>query len=174
MKKLTVATICVLLMALALYPIVGSQASDGRGHSRIFQASLGGFQEVPAVSTEASGRFTARLMTGSEEISYRLRYQNLEDDVLFAHIHLGQRGANGGVAVFLCGGGSAPLCPQSGSVEGTFDASDIVGPAAQGIAPGEPTAFEELAKAMKAGVTYANVHTDKFPGGEIRGQIRRN
>jgi len=25
---------------------------------------------------------------------------------------------------------------------------------------------------MRAGKTYANVHTDKHPGGEIRGQVR--
>jgi hypothetical protein len=27
-------------------------------------------------------------------------------------------------------------------------------------------------RAMRASSTYANVHTDRFPGGEIRGQIR--
>ena len=32
--------------------------------------------------------------------------------------------------------------------------------------------FAELVKAIRAGLTYANVHTSKFPGGEIRGQIK--
>jgi hypothetical protein len=40
---------------------------------------------------------------------------------------------------------------------------------AQGIAAGE---FAELVKAIRARRAYANVHSLKFPGGEIRGQIR--
>jgi hypothetical protein len=49
-------------------------------------------------------------------------------------------------------------------------AADVIGPQDQGIGPGE---FRELIRAMRAGATYANVHTVKYPGGEIRGQIRR-
>ena len=41
--------------------------------------------------------------------------------------------------------------------------------AGQGIAAGE---INELIAAMKAGFTYANVHTATHGGGEIRGQIR--
>ena len=44
----------------------------------------------------------------------------------------------------------------------------MVGPAAQGIAPGE---FEEVIDAIQAGATYANVHSQARPGGEIRAQI---
>jgi CHRD domain len=54
-------------------------------------------------------------------------------------------------------------------VTGTVVAADVVGPAGQGIAPGE---FGELVRAMKAGLTYSNVHTQSFAAGEIRGQIK--
>ena len=52
---------------------------------------------------------------------------------------------------------------------GTVVAADVVGPAGQGIAPGQ---IDELMRAMRAGVTYADLHTTQYPGGEIRGQIR--
>ena len=54
------------------------------------------------------------------------------------------------------------------TITGTIRPPDVVGPAGQGIAAGE---FGELVRAIRAGVTYANVHTAPFPAGEIRGQI---
>ena len=51
---------------------------------------------------------------------------------------------------------------------GTVVPADVIGPAGQGIAAGE---FDELVAAIRAGRTYANVHSTKFPPGEIRGQI---
>jgi CHRD domain len=91
-----------------------------------------------------------------------------------AHVHFGQEDVNGGVSVFLCSNlAGAPAgvqaCPPApATITGTIAAGDVVGPAEQGIAPGE---LAELLAAMRAGVTYANVHSDKFPNGEIRGQI---
>ena len=55
------------------------------------------------------------------------------------------------------------------TVAGTIRAADVVGPTAQGIEPGE---FAELVAAVRAGVTYVNVHSTKYPGGEIRAQLR--
>jgi hypothetical protein len=64
---------------------------------------------------------------------------------------------------------STPTCPApGGTVTGTITPVEVVGPAGQGIAAGE---FEELVAAIRAGRAYANVHSSKFPGGEIRGQI---
>jgi len=56
-------------------------------------------------------------------------------------------------------------------VSGTAKATDVIGPAAQGISPGE---FAKILDAIRSGFAYANVHTTRFPGGEIRGQIRSN
>ena len=45
----------------------------------------------------------------------------------------------------------------------------MIGPAGQGVEAGS---FAELVRAIRAGYTYVNVHTTRWPGGEIRGQIK--
>jgi hypothetical protein len=135
-----------------------------------------GYEEVPAVSTVASGEFRARISRDESELAYTLSYADLEGAVQQAHIHFGQFGVNGGISVFLCsnlGNGPAgtPACPDPpATVSGTLRADDVVGPAGQGIAA---TELAELIRAIRAGVAYVNVHSSKFTGGEIRGQLDR-
>lgn len=166
MRKLVVLTALALV---ALFALVGSSAvASHRGEGGV-KAGLNGYQEVPAVSTTGSGRFRAAV--DSDSIDFTLTYGNLEGTAAAAHIHFGQTSVNGGVIAFLCGGGTKPACPASGTVTGTIVATDITpdGTAqAQGIAPGE---FAEVLRALRAGALYVNVHTSKFGSGEIRGQI---
>jgi hypothetical protein len=165
----------VALAAVVLLGVAGITASAATGGDRSarFTADLEGYQEVPAVSTAAGGSFRATLNGAGSSVSWRLRYSGLEGAVQQAHIHFGQEAVNGGIAVWFCSNlGNAPAgtpaCPASGTVTGTFTASGVVGPAAQGIAAGE---LGELLAAMQAEVAYANVHSDRHPGGEIRGQV---
>jgi hypothetical protein len=150
-------------------------AAVAGGGNRDIREHLKGYEEVPAVSTLASGEFSAKVRDSA--IEYRLSYSGLEGDVQQAHIHLGQERVNGMISVFLCSNlGNGPAgtqaCPPApATVSGTIGPSDVIGPAAQGIAPGE---YAELLRAIRAGVTYANVHSTKFPGGEIRAQLERN
>ena len=169
MKKLgKAASFAVILAAVAA--LAASSATSRGSSSRDFDARLSGFREVPAVSTTGRGRLDVDLANGV--LRYRLSYSRLEADALFAHIHFAQARVNGGVIAFLCGGGDKPACPaRGGTVTGTIDPADVIGPEEQGIAPGE---FAEVVRAMRAVRTYANVHTTKFPQGEIRGQIHRD
>jgi hypothetical protein len=137
---------------------------------------LKGYSEVPSVSSAAKARFKASIDDKAGAINYTLTYSGLEGDVRQAHIHFGQHGTNGGIAVWLCQTsfnvdptGLAPTCPQSGTVTGTVTAANVIGPAGQGIAAGE---FAEVIAAIRAGVAYVNVHSTKFPGGEVRAQLR--
>lgn len=137
---------------------------------------LRGLEEVPAISSPARGLFRAFVNRHNGTIAYQLSYQDLQGDVTQAHLHLGQRGVNGGISVFLCQTatnpdptGLAPMCPQSGTASGQLQAANVIGPGGQGIAAGE---FEELLAALGAGAVYVNVHSSVWPGGEIRGQTR--
>jgi len=141
----------------------------------VVAASLQGFEEPPAISTTASGTFDGEVSSDQTSIAYVLSYAGLEGDVRQAHIHLGQFSVNGGISIWLCQTtsnpdptGLAPTCPQEGTVTGTVTAANVIGPTGQGINAGE---FDKIITAMLAGVTYANVHSTKHPGGEIRGQI---
>ena len=167
MKRLTYPTLLALL-ALTM-PAAPAPPAAAWGDQDTFVARLTGFQETPSVSTRARGRFSAAI--GRDGIDFELRYDGLEAPVTAAHIHFAQRHVAGGISAFLCGGGGKPDCPSpGGTVAGTISAADVIGPAAQGIAPGE---FREVVRAMRAGATYANVHSATFPAGEIRGQIER-
>jgi hypothetical protein len=152
---------------------IASYALAGGGKSHLKTGTLTGYQENPDISTVANGTFEARIGEGDNTISYKLTYSGLEGNVQQAHIHFGKPAINGGISVFLCtnlGNGPAgtPTCPQSGTVKGEIKAADVIGPTPQGIEPG---AFAELVAAMRAGHTYANVHSTTWPGGEIRAQI---
>ena len=135
-----------------------------------FRASLNGYLENPSISTTARGSFRADVEGNT--LHYRLTYRDLSTDALFAHIHFARPGVNGAVVAFLCGGGDKPACPaRTGTVTGVIDPADVGGPPEQGLVSGE---FAELLRAMRNGATYANVHSEAFPPGEIRGNIRRD
>jgi hypothetical protein len=103
-------------------------------------------------------------------VSFQLFWQNLGSNISAAHIHFAQRGVNGGIVAWLCGGGSKPACPAgvTGNVSGSIIASDVLAVSSQGIEAGN---FAEFAQALRSGVTYANIHTANHGGGEIRGQL---
>lgn len=186
--KATAALIASGLFALAAPPAVG----DDDDHHRV-QASLSGYQEVHfiagppaalrgAISTKARGTFRATIDKNGELISYRLTYQGLEGAVTQSHIHFGQERTVGGIVVWLCQtpgtpapaavAALTPTCPagSEGTVTGTIVPAQVLAVAGQGIADGE---FAELVRAIRAGATYANVHSTLFPPGEVRGQVHR-
>ena len=169
----------VLLAAGAIAVLaVGSYATADPGKKEVGTGPMSGYLEgapTGPVSTVATGSFDATIDDGAGTIDYTLSYSGLEGDIRQAHIHFGQRSVNAGISAWLCETGtnpspsaSTPPCPQSGTVTGTITALEVIGPAGQGIAAGE---FGELVAALRAGRAYANVHSSKFPGGEIRGQI---
>ena len=173
--------LAVAIAVVAALAVVVTTAIAGGGND--IRERLTGYEEDPLVlSTTGTGTFSAWIDESESRIFYRLSFENLEGDVTQAHIHFGGRHQSGGISVWLCVNPTAdpPLTAPMGTpkcegiadtVTGTIRAKDVVGPAAQGI---EPKAFGELVAAIRAGVTYANVHSVKYPGGEIRAQLERD
>lgn len=141
-------------------------------HADVRRALLTSFQENPDIFSSGHGDFRAIIARDNSKIDFELNYADLEGgNPTVAHIHLGKRGVNGGVMVFLCGGGGKPACPASpsGTVTGTIVAGDIIAIAAQGTTAGT---LDEVIFALRRGHAYVNMHNATFPTGEIRGQVR--
>jgi hypothetical protein len=166
----------ILAAAVTAVPATYANARD-------FHATFSGFNELGALNAEtgainSDGQATLALTlnTKMQTLSYTLTYSNLVL-VTQAHIHFGKVHVPGGVMVFLCtnlGNGPAgtPSCPSSsGTVSGTLSPASVVGPAAQNITVGD---FNAVAGAILSKTAYGNIHTAKFPAGEIRGEVRRD
>ena len=165
------AAAALVAVAVAVVPSVVL----GQGRESSFVAALSGYQETPTLNSHGRGSFSASVDDAGSRITFRLSYSGLTN-VTQAHIHLGARAIAGGIAAFLCGpvgapGNTKPTCPTSpATITGTIVPSDVVAIPAQGLPAGD---FADLVRAVRAGATYANVHTTAFPAGEIRGQIGR-
>ena len=167
-------TVVIGMLGLGSYAIAGGGSKNFKGKN------MNGYEENMDVSTVASGSFEAELSDDGTKLAYELSYSGLEGTVTQAshplregrdqrrHLDLALRDGDEPDPNPLA---DTPTCPQSGTVTGEADMTDVIGPNAQGIAPGE---FAEILAAMRAGHAYANVHSSKFGGGEIRAQINDN
>jgi hypothetical protein len=162
MKKLAFLVLTVLCFSVA------TVASDD--DVTVLTASLRGLNEVPPINSDGTGTFRA-VIHEDGTINFTETFKNLSGSPLVSHIHFGQFRVAGGVMIFLCGGGGQPPCPagSSGTFNGTITAANVVGPAGQGITAGD---LASALRAIREDAGYVNIHTPKFLGGEIRGQVK--
>ena len=145
MKKLISLLAAVAVCALALSALSGAAIK-----TTTWTAALSSGQEIPkqvVKDANAHGLFKATL--SGTTLKWRLTYAKLTGPATAAHIHMAAKGKAGDVLVPLCG--TAPACKSglSGSI----------------------TVTTALRTAFKNHLLYVNVHTDKNPAGEIRGQL---
>ena len=154
----------------------------GPAFAQEYKADLNGFLELGALNNETgailttgTGRLALDVDPNSQTASYSLTYSGLTSNVLQAHFHFAKVHVPGGIYVFLCtnlGNGPAgtPACPNpSGTVTGTITPASILAVPGQNITAGD---FTALLRALSSNTTYTNVHTVKFPAGEIRDQVQ--
>jgi len=115
----------------------------------MFTAKLDGMQETPdPVATNATGTAWAVLSPDMTTLSYHVTYAELDSTFTNAHFHLGAAGVGGGVLHGI--------------------ASNFAGNTASGEWTNLPDSI--LAKLFKQQI-YLNIHSAKYPAGEIRGQL---
>lgn len=161
------------LPIVALLPVVAACGDNGgSGPATDFGALLTGDEEVPPVTTPATG--SANLSIDGGQITYTIDVTDIANAVA-AHIHIAAEGEIGPVRMNLCGTGD----PQPPCVSGT----GVLATGTNGTTVGIPAiSFDSLVSAMRTGGAYVNVHTDDGVGqqdtgpgdmvsGEIRGQV---
>lgn len=137
-------TISKLAAAAAL---LAMPLSAAHAATETVSASLSGGAETPPNDSKGTGTLTGTYDPSSRKLTYDVTYDKLTGPATMAHFHApAPTGKPAGVEV-----------PIKGSV-----ASPITG---------EVTLTEDQAKNLTDGMTYFNVHTDKNPKGEIRGQV---
>jgi len=159
MKRVTLIS---MILVLALLAVTGSVTANGK---RTFTAHLK--EEAPGVETQAVGQSIFRVSKDGESVYFKIIVANL-DNITMAHIHWKPGGGDAPPVVWLIPEGPPPtLLPGTTNgilVEGTFTADHFVGNLAG-------MSVSDLVEIFRAGEAYVNVHTSKYPGGEIRGDI---
>ena len=171
-----------IMMAVAVLIVATTALAFTEEGNKRFREFLNGYKEAPApISTTGTGSFHASISKDETEINYELTFANMEGNVTQAHIHIGHPQASGGIVLWLCGSDAlpgptgTPRCNENdptdnrnGKVSGTLTVANIIPVAANGISAGE---WDQVLGLIRAGRTYANVHTSTFGGGEIRSQL---
>jgi hypothetical protein len=162
-----------------------AHADGGGANNEEYSARLNGFNvtgglgagETGAILTDGTGTVQIDLDKKSQTANYTITYSGLTSKVLQAHIHFGKVHVAGGIMVFFCtnlGNGplGTPACPENGgTVTGMWTAASVVAIPGQHVTVGD---FDALVEALASNTAYANVHTENFKAGEIRGQVRKS
>jgi hypothetical protein len=118
--------------------------------TQIFEANLSASQQVPPAASPGTGAAEVQFNENTNRLTWKVTYSGLTGPATAAHIH-----------------GPAPVGQNAGVLipfTGNLNAQPITGETT--ITPAQ---YADLA----AGLYYVNIHTARYPGGEIRGQLRR-
>jgi CHRD domain len=140
----------VLLAAATVSATEDGEKKSGKRQGKLLKANLSGAQEVPGPGDEdGRGKALIKVKPNAGEVCFALRWRDIADPTA-AHIHKGEKGVAGDIVVDLFGG----TVRESGCVD---------------------VADTELLRDIKRNprAYYVNIHNADFPGGAIRGQLKR-
>ena len=134
-----------------------------------WDAVLLGANEVPAVTSPGVATGTFSLNATGDSLNFSVNVTTaLTGTITQAHIHTGNIGANGGVAIWLCN--VSGTNPPAGTAACLFSA-----PGTGALVTGKAPISAAQLNSMRTYATYANIHSNASTAalnGEIRGQVR--
>ena len=132
----------VLILSAAAFAI--SAGAPALGEMLTLKTQLTAAMEVPPTDSAATGTADVQVDTTAKKITWEIKHSGLSGNPTAAHFH--------GPAA--AGQNAGPVIDITGKIEkGSADLTDA-----------------QLAD-LQAGKIYINIHTAKFPNGEIRGQV---
>ncbi|MGA8916992.1 MAG: CHRD domain-containing protein, partial [Nitrososphaeraceae archaeon] len=162
-NKLLMIVLFTSVLSVGSVSILLNTVKAQEGQS--FSAKLSGKDEVPPTESNSTGTAKFQVNENNSQVSYWVNITGIKK-VNQAHIHNGTSGENGDIVATLSKGKSAKgddRPPQIGFA-GKITKDDLQGPL-------KGKEISDLVTLMSDGGAYANVHTDKYPKGAIRGQI---
>jgi CHRD domain-containing protein len=141
MREVTMRTALIFTVAAGMLLSAGGASMAANAK---YKADMKGSSEVPPTGSSGTGKANITYDTKSKKLSWVVTYSGLSGEPTAAHFH-----------------GPAAPGKNAGPVV------DISGDIKKGSAELTP----DQAKDLQAGKWYVNIHTEKFPDGEIRGQV---
>ena len=162
-NKLLIIVLFASVLSVGSVSVLSNTARAQEGQS--FSATLSGKDEVPPTESNSTGTAKFQVNENNSQVTYWVNITGIKK-VNQAHIQNGTSGENGDIVATLSKGKSAKgddRPPQIGFA-GNITKDDLQGPL-------KGKEISDLVSLMSNGGSYANVHTDKYPKGAIRGQI---
>jgi hypothetical protein len=156
MKRQLIILFTVIAIATSIYAFNGLD----------FKAELTGAEEVPPVGTGTTAEAKFKVNAAQTEIEFELEIEDGVDvlGIAGAHLHCAPSGVNGPVVVFLAGAVPGGF-DEDVEIKGTLTVANIVNTSCGSTIP-------QLVQSMINGNVYVNVHSNAFPSGVVRGQVR--
>ena len=131
--------------------------------SSTYGAELSGTNEVPPVTSSASGTLTLTVAADGSSVHYQFKVNEISD-LTVARLHEGGAGATGTTILTIYGGPTKTGTFSGVVTQGSFTAAQLVGPL-------KGKTIADFVALVKSGQMYLNVGTNDHPNGEMRGQV---
>jgi hypothetical protein len=151
-----IGTLGVIAALVAVVGLVALQ-TVASADTRVRKARLSGANEIPAADPDGTGMAKVRINDDAGTVCFTLKWNDIGAPTM-AHIHDGNSTENGPIVVTLFDNAGAPLPATIDTVKGCEEGLD-------------PALLDDIQKNPRE--FYVNIHNTEFPGGAIRGQLKK-